>query len=414
MKSSAPIIVIPENEFKAFLMKILSSFRDSEILANPALDLLSVANMQVYRDADLLIDFPDHPRFTPRYLGLCKSIAEYESLLRKIPSKDFRIMSEANDEPIDEDDVITFDMIIKVQAGSVSPQADLEARVAKEKAEMIAKKKAKKKEGQAAKRKAMNDMFKRAQTYLGMRPDTDDDCKFQPFIASVTLHRASSYVKIAQTPLPKLSPSSSIPFPPSKQTVFISFDVESWERNHNIITEVGLAIFSTEHLSAHPAPDKTASNWHKLIEAHHFRIIEHSRYQNSQFVRGNAYGFKFGESQEVSIADCSLIIEDLFDELGASGQIVLVGHAVAGDIAYMDKLGFNPARHAKVIDTLDTQSLWRALNAHSQASDGVGLARLLAECELDYGGLHNAGNDAVYTMRTLLAMMVLEGTLRPE
>jgi hypothetical protein len=26
--------------------------------------------------------------------------------------------------------------------------------------------------------------------------------------------------------------------------------------------------------------------------------------------------------------------------------------------------------------------------------------------------LHNAGNDAVYTMHCLLAMMVLEGTLR--
>jgi hypothetical protein len=214
--------------------------------------------------------------------------------------------------------------------------------------------------------------------------------------------------------LPRIDPAAPIPYQSCRDTVLICFDVESWERNHDIITEVGLAIFDTEQFKTTPAPGNAAQNWHKLIEAHHFRIIEHGHHRNSDFVQGNPFGFKFGDSQDVGIYDCSLLLEEMFDLVGSDKGIVLVGHAIAGDIHYLDKLGFNPTRHQGVIDTLDTQHMWKALNNHSQEANDAGLAKLLVKLDLSYGGLHNAGNDAVYTMRALLAMMVLEGTLRAE
>jgi hypothetical protein len=362
----------------------------AEIMSQyPQKNLLDSSKLQEYRNVDLLIDFPEHPRFTPRYLGVAHTLKQYHSLLRQLPSKDFRMMDEPVDPVLDEDGIETFNSIARGQVKPISSGQNGIFGVNKKDANYIAKKKQQKKESRIAKKKAMNDMFKRAQQYFGLRPSGE-----------------------APGSLPKIDPTATVPYQLSRDFVLICFDVESWERNHNIITEVGLAIFDTAHLRAHPAPGLTASNWHILIEAHHFRIIEHSNYQNGQFVTGNPFGFKFGDSQDVSIDDASLIIEEMFDHLGADKEIVLVGHAVAGDIRCLDKLGFNPTGHQAVGDTLDTQNLWSALNSHNQDSGNVGLSNLLAELELSYGGLHNAGNDAVYTMRCLLAMMVLEGTLR--
>jgi hypothetical protein len=376
-----PIIITSECQFREFMADIMSLY--------PQLNLLDSSTLQEYRNVDLLIDFPEHPRFTPRYLGVAHTLKEYHSLLRQLPSKDFRTMDEPNDPVLDQDDIETFNSIARGQIKSVSSGQNGIFGVNKKDADYIAKKKQQKKESQIAKKKAMNEMFKRAQQYFGLRPSDE-----------------------ASLSLPKINPAAAIPYPLSRDFVLICFDVESWERNHNIITEVGLAIFDTAHLRAHPAPGLTASNWHNLIEAHHFRIIEHSHHRNGQFVAGNPFGFKFGDSQDVSIDDASLIIEEMFDYMGADKEIVLVGHAVAGDIRYLDKLGFNPTGHQAAVDTLDTQNLWSALNSHNQESGNIGLSKLLAELKLSYSGLHNAGNDAVYTMHCLLAMMVLEGTLR--
>jgi hypothetical protein len=143
---------------------------------SPQLDLLSESKLQRYRDVDLLIDFPDHPRFTPRYLGVSEAREHHSVMLRQVPSKDFRVMNEPTDPPMDKDDIATFNSISRGQivhvtesAGQRTVSSELQQGMLKK--HFIAEKKKKKKEAQASKNKTMNEMFKRAQQYFGMRPD---------------------------------------------------------------------------------------------------------------------------------------------------------------------------------------------------------------------------------------------------
>jgi hypothetical protein len=75
--------------------------------------------------------------------------------------------------------------------------------------------------------------------------------------------------------------------------VFICVDIEAYEKDHKIITEIGIATLDTEDLKA-IAPGKDGVNWRKAIRARHFRILEYKHLQNRDFVHGCAEYFQFG------------------------------------------------------------------------------------------------------------------------
>ena len=81
-------------------------------------------------------------------------------------------------------------------------------------------------------------------------------------------------------------------------------------------------------------------------------------------------------------------------------RIALVGHDLSNDTKYLSKLGFKPTNIAA---RLDTQSLARQSKVMSP-----GLKRLLEALAIDAKNLHNAGNDAAYTLQALVSIAVME------
>lgn len=99
-----------------------------------------------------------------------------------------------------------------------------------------------------------------------------------------TLHPTTpDIVDVSQHPL----------FDPEKSVIFISVDVESFERDHNLITEIGIATLDTADLAT-VSPGNGGSNWMSLIRARHFRIKEYEHLKNHEFVHGCAENFQFG------------------------------------------------------------------------------------------------------------------------
>jgi hypothetical protein len=82
-------------------------------------------------------------------------------------------------------------------------------------------------------------------------------------------------------------------FDPEDSVIFISIDVESFERDHNLITEIGIATLDTADLAT-VSPGKGGTNWMSLIRARHFRIKEYEHLKNHEFVHGCAENFQFG------------------------------------------------------------------------------------------------------------------------
>ena len=212
-----------------------------------------------------------------------------------------------------------------------------------------------------------------------------------------------------------------------------------WEKDHQSITEIGVCTLDTLDLIGIP-PGKNGINWEPKILKHHFRITENAHLENSKYVTGCAEKFEFGESEFICIHDAPAILASIFSPVSTlpsaqraahytppkyaftsgSGErvnppirnVVLVGHDVNTDICYLRNLvkGFDPLfpnktedgpQTSPVIDTLDTAYLYRVLTHDAESSK---LASLLVEFEIAGWNLHNAGNDAAYTMHAMLAI----------
>jgi len=209
-----------------------------------------------------------------------------------------------------------------------------------------------------------------------------------------------------------LTPPS--PDTPDSDVIYIAVDVESYERNHNIITEIGFATLDTRDLKGTPH-GVAGKDWHKFIRARHFRVNEYKHYVNSDFVRGCPDQFEFGESEFVNLKDVPHMIASCFkypysakttepsiaDE-EEKRNIIFLGHDTKQDIAYLRKLGYDPSNLAN-IDFLDTIAMWRAVTGELSAR---GLSHIMYELELESWNTHNAGNDAVYTVHAMIGTCI--------
>ncbi len=83
------------------------------------------------------------------------------------------------------------------------------------------------------------------------------------------------------------------PFIRDSSVRFVCIDVEAYEKNTNIVTEIGLAILDTEHIMDIP-PGDDGKSWFPEIKTFHFRIAEYSYMVNSEYVRGCPNSFNFG------------------------------------------------------------------------------------------------------------------------
>ena len=89
--------------------------------------------------------------------------------------------------------------------------------------------------------------------------------------------------------------------------------------------------------------------------------------------------------------------------LAANGRdLVLVGHDVSQDIKYLKDLGVD-AREVSFIREIDSQVIHKSWR---QRRDGRSLEAVLSELCMQFKYLHNAGNDAVYTLRAVIGVAV--------
>lgn len=210
---------------------------------------------------------------------------------------------------------------------------------------------------------------------------------------------------------PPLDLQKPAPHPFEQDAVLICVDVEAYEHNHNIITEVGIASLDTRHLNG-IAPGPKGENWHDFILARHLRITENSHYENKHYINGCANNFDFGQSEFINLDDICDVMEMAFnpvDENGDTRTVLFIGHDAEADINFLQKLSFNPLSPNHVLETLDTAHLYRALRRDNSTRS---LATIFYDFDMAGFYFHNAGNDAMYTMRALLTIVLADAQTR--
>jgi hypothetical protein len=192
------------------------------------------------------------------------------------------------------------------------------------------------------------------------------------------------------------------------EPVFVCIDLEAYEFAQEKITEVGVSILDSRHVvGTDPGPD--GMEWLSKITTRHLIIKEFKHLVNKRFVHGCPDKFNFGKSEIVPLSRVHNTLTQLFanpssgSTLASDGglrKLILVGHGLSNDTAYMSKLKFDPHAKGNIIQDVDTQKF---VGTKKQT---VGLSRLMAGLGVNPENLHNAGNDAAYTLQALLLMTV--------
>ncbi|KAI1427024.1 hypothetical protein F5Y12DRAFT_793337 [Xylaria sp. FL1777] len=239
-------------------------------------------------------------------------------------------------------------------------------------------------------------MLKRVQRYLGLR-------------------QAISYSSFNRSMTTNWDVSKLVPFKARESVRFICVDVEAYEKDMRLVTEIGLAIVDTEDLIG-ICPGERGEYWFSLVQAYHFRIQERYYMVNSKYVQGCPEAFNFGKSQMVSIKDINKVVGKIIGDEESEDQrpVILVGHDIEQDLKYLTTIGYNPWCIPLIVDEVDTKAMFQRMERNVS---GRSLAVMCAELGIPGDNYHNAGNDAVYTLRAMITMAIkrtVEGSDRKE
>ena len=171
--------------------------------------------------------------------------------------------------------------------------------------------------------------------------------------------------------------------------VFVAIDFECTENvkqqlpGHEANCQVGVAVLDTKCLVV-PFPESPISTYNFIAGS-------------SSYFEKAAKQFLFGQSITIRHPDIRSNLEALIPR---ERSIVLVGHAFENELRILRDLGLD--LHTSVVGTFDTQKIAAEFILGRPAS----LCTTLEALGCPFENLHNAGNDAHFTLQALLAAAV--------
>lgn len=117
------------------------------------------------------------------------------------------------------------------------------------------------------------------------------------------------------------------------------------------------------------------------------------------------------QSEFVPLAQVANLLKSIIDEAtvtGADGikraqEVVLVFHETSSDVKYLEIVGYDIYKNDNLLEIVDTKHMKQSALRSDHATK---LESILFQLGLPYGNLHNAGNDAVYTLRAMIGLAV--------
>ena len=249
--------------------------------------------------------------------------------------------------------------------------------------------------------------LERIQAYLGLRlPSQDEDQAQDQSQGQVSEENQ-------ENPGIEIKPDEPAPHPMANEPIFVSIDIECNERCHSQVTEVGISILDTHDIEGIP-PGQDAVNWTQHIQPLHLRVREYTHVVNHNFVAGCPDRFEFGESQLVSREELPSLIQDYIMRIsssssddGSTRNIVFVGHNPSADIGFLQELEvpvFTELKDKPVfLEIVDTAEIFRVSRQEMTVRS---LGTILAGLGVTGWYLHNAGNDARYTLQAMTMLAV--------
>ena len=427
-----PIMLLPLDQVKQLIDQINLAFKtDIQCPSDP-----------------FTVSFFDDGTPQPKHLGTSRSRDELTDMEANIPS----VRDDYADEPMHHE-------------GARKPTERSSAEFKAKMERMLA---STKKNKQAVKKKKMDDRFrrqqdwakqlKRAQRYLGLRPTANKlPVLDTAFSWAEQQKRHEQDLRACGILLDPLDTSKPAPYLFENDPVIVCVDIEAYERDHRRITEIGISTLDTIDLAG-IAPGEGGEHWITQIRSRHFRIRGREHLENRDFCPGNANSFQFGKSEWVNLDAAAEAVDQCFkypfsaqfkpggppaaviDRAGQSAasstmrNVIFLGHDIRNEFDYLRQLGSQIFSHsrgtypiaameiiahggprtetlANIIEALDTAVLYRVLVRDTQNQS---LGKVMLGLGKTAWHLHNAGNDARYTLEALVALLIKARMLEDE
>ncbi|KAL9618561.1 MAG: hypothetical protein Q9160_006745 [Pyrenula sp. 1 TL-2023] len=207
-----------------------------------------------------------------------------------------------------------------------------------------------------------------------------------------------------ETQIPDSLPPGSLADIYALDVVFVAIDFEG-RIPENPPSEIGIATLDTRDLksittsSTSPSIEAIKSQRYAMNYKQKFPVSHHTFcFGHTQYIEPNS-----GRTR-VSVLMESLFIQDKQPNFPTSNlyrNIVLVGHNFYAELDTMSSLGIRSEAFSHVVGILDTERIGRKF---LEMNEYPGLNLLLRRFDCPYRYLHNAGNDATFTLRVLLLM----------
>ncbi|KAF5333090.1 hypothetical protein D9611_002437 [Ephemerocybe angulata] len=186
----------------------------------------------------------------------------------------------------------------------------------------------------------------------------------------------------------------------AKKGAWLAIDFEAWEMDHTVVTEFGWDMVCWK-------------NGEKIENRGHIIVQEARGYTNSKYVPDYRYKYLegLGKSETVKRVELKARIANLIDDAAKYGPVYLVFHDNNQDLKYLKQLGVELTVTHLIPDTapeegriiVDTSDLIGALLGED-TGNRRGLEKTCRLLQQDTLWLHNAGNDAHYTLSVMVAM----------
>ncbi|KAK5779632.1 Gfd2p PWA37_002812 [Arxiozyma heterogenica] len=199
-----------------------------------------------------------------------------------------------------------------------------------------------------------------------------------------------------------------------KNSILFALDIEGFESNQNIITEIGISIFDPrENLPEFGLMTPILHNYHLIVS-------EYLTLRNKNFLSDLKDCYLLGESLILTYEQCTTFIQSLINfymvpktEEDKTWGRCFVGHGISNDLTWLTSMNvelpskmkdisfrYQPSETLETAYIIDTSRFHQILYGDMYGS----LGKLLKLYNIPHSYMHNAGNDAYYTLQLLLTI----------
>lgn len=192
-----------------------------------------------------------------------------------------------------------------------------------------------------------------------------------------------------------------------KDLLIVSLDIEGYIgglpdhlTKENGEYQVGLSLLDTRNLQPRIENATLPDTQHEpLLQTHHFCLGP------EKYFKKKSRKFCFGQSRHVTLED----LRDKIQMLIRKRDVILVVHGGKGDLTFLKTAQI----HIRPLYVVDTQ---KAAQSPLQLDYRCSLKAMLTllKCSFDPEMLHNAGNDANFTLRALLLIAAIDARNIPD